>query len=146
MNTGQGMQRLVWVLCVLGIGVSGYLTWTHLAGADPYCGANQSCADVQNSSYAEIAGVPVAVIGLAGYMVLWALSLMRGRVHREVDFYLPVLSFGAALVGVFYSAYLTYVEASVIRAWCLWCVASAIIITALWILSIFDLRRLWSEA
>ena len=43
-------------------------------------------------------------------------------------------------------AYLTYLEAFVIRAWCYWCVTSAVIITAIWILSIFDLRKTWSEA
>jgi uncharacterized membrane protein len=128
---------------MLGIGVAGYLTWTYMADSEPYCGATHSCADVQNSDYATVAGVPVPVIGVVGYLVLLALSLLRGRVAKEVDFYLPVLSFGAALIGVLYSAYLTYLEAFVIRAWCYWCLASAVIITAIWVLSVFDLRRAW---
>jgi uncharacterized membrane protein len=132
-------------LCVLGIGVAGYLTWTHLVGADPYCGGTHSCADVQNSPYSEVAGIPVSVIGLAGYVVLLTLSVLRGRVDAEVQFYLPVLSFGAALIGVLYSAYLTYLEAYVILAWCYWCVTSAVIIVAVWVLSIVDLRRAWVE-
>jgi len=114
MGSDQRLQWLLRVLCVAGIGVAGYLTWTHLAGAEPYCGGSYSCADVQNSRYSEIAGIPVAVIGLAGYVVILALSLLRGRVNTEVDFYLPVLGFGAALIGVLYSAYLTYLEAFVI--------------------------------
>jgi uncharacterized membrane protein len=141
--------RLQWsirVLCLLGIGVAGYLTVTHLADAAPYCGSAHGCADVQDSPYSEIAGIPVSVVGMVGYVILLALSLLRGRVSEEVEFYLPVLSFGAALIGVLYSAYLTYLEAFVIRAWCYWCVASAVIITAIWILSIFDLRRAWTEA
>ena len=145
MGSDQRLQWLLRVLCVAGIGVAGYLTWTHLAGAEPYCGSSRSCADVQNSRYAEIGGIPVAVIGLAGYVTILALSLLRGRVNTEVDLYLPVLSFGAALIGVLYSAYLTYLEAFVILAWCFWCLASAVIISAIWVLSIVDLRKTWAE-
>jgi uncharacterized membrane protein len=141
----QWLQWTIRVLCVLGVGVAGYLTWTHLVGTDPYCGATHSCADVQNSPYSEVAGIPVSVIGLAGYVVLLTLSVLRGRVDAEVQFYLPVLSFGAALIGVLYSAYLTYLEAYVILAWCYWCVTSALIILAVWVLSIVDLRRAWVE-
>ena len=134
------------MLCVLGIVVAGYLTWTHLARADPYCGTAHGCADVQNSAYSEVAGVPVSVIGLLGYVVLLVLSLLRGRVDPEIEFYLPVLSFGAALIGVLYSAYLTYLEAFVIDAWCYWCVTSALIITAIWVLTVVDLRNVWATA
>jgi len=147
LKTGS-VQRVQWairVLCILGIGVAGYLTWTHLVGTDPYCGGAHGCADVQNSSYSKVGGIPVSVIGLAGYLVLMTLSVLHGRVNSEVRFFLPVLSFGAALIGVLYSAYLTYLEAYVILAWCYWCVASAAIITAVWILSILDLRRAWVE-
>jgi len=145
MGSVQRVQWAIRVLCILGIGVAGYLTWTHLAGTDPYCGGAHGCTDVQNSPYSEVAGIPVSVVGLAGYVVLMVLSMLRGRVNAKVGFFLPVLSFGAALIGVLYSAYLTYLEAYVILAWCYWCLTSAAIITAVWILSIFDLRRAWVE-
>ena len=144
----SSVERVQWiarVLCVFGIGVAGYLTWTHLAGTAPYCGSAYGCTDVQNSPYSEVGGIPVSVIGLGGYLVLLTLSLLRGRLSAEVDFYLPVLSFGAALIGVLYSAYLTYLEAFVIQAWCYWCMTSALIITAAWVISIFDLRKAWAE-
>ena len=144
----SSVQRVQWmtrVLCILGIGVASYLTWTHLAGADPYCGSAHGCAEVQNSSYSEVAGIPVAIVGLMGYLILLALSLLHGRISAEIEFYLPVLSFGTALIGVLYSAYLTYLEAFVILAWCYWCLTSAVVIVAIWILSIFDLRRVWAE-
>ena len=141
------VQRVQWpirVLCVLGLIVSGYLAWTHFVGADPYCGGAHSCADVQNSASSEVVGIPVSVIGMIGYALLLASSLLRGRVDPEIDLYLPVLSFGAALIGVLYSAYLTYLEAAVIGAWCYWCVASAIIITAIWVFTIYDLWKAWA--
>jgi uncharacterized membrane protein len=143
-----GEQRLQWIirlLCVLGLGVAGYLAWTYLVDVEPYCGSAESCAQVQNSDFANLAGIPIPIIGLAGYLVLLVLSLLRGRVNKEIEFYLPILSFGAALIGVLFSAYLTYLEAFEIQAWCYWCVASAVIITAIWFLTIVDLRRAWSE-
>jgi uncharacterized membrane protein len=140
----QRVQWLIRALCVLGLFVSGYLTWTHLDDSDPYCGASHSCADVQDSAYSEIAGIPVSVIGMAGYVILLAFSLLRGRADPEIAFYLPVFSFGFALIGVLYSAYLTYLEAVVIQAWCYWCVASALIITAIFVLTIYDLFQAWT--
>lgn len=145
MGPDQRVQWAIRVLCLLGVGVAGYLTWTHFVGTDPYCAGTHGCADVQNSPYSKVAGIPVSVVGLAGYLVLMTLSVLRGRVNAEVGFFLPVLSFGAALIGVLYSAYLTYLEAYVILAWCYWCLTSAAIIAAVWLLSIFDLRRAWVE-
>jgi len=139
-------KRIYWatrVLCVLGIGVAGYLASVYLAEAEPYCVGSGGCTTVQDSIYADLGGIPVPVIGLAGYAFLLALSVLRGRVSRDLEFYLPVLGFGAALIGVLYSAYLTYLEAFVIRTWCYWCVASAVIMAAIWLLSVFDLRRAW---
>ncbi len=140
------VHKIHWVtrlLCVLGIGVAAYLTSVYLAEAEPYCGGSHGCADVQNSVYAELVGIPVPIIGLAGYSLLLALSVLRGRVNGDLEFFLPVLGFGAALIGVLYSAYLMYLEAFVLRAWCYWCVASAAIMAAIWVLSVFDLRRAW---
>jgi uncharacterized membrane protein len=145
LSSGPRVLWVVRVLCILGIGVAGYLTWTYLDGTEPYCGGAHGCAGVQNSPYAQVAGIPVPLIGLAGYLVLLVLSLLRAFVSEEIAFYLPLLSFGAALIGVLYSAYLTYLEAFVIRAWCYWCVTSAVIITAIWGFSILDLRRAWAE-
>ncbi len=140
LSASQRTQWLLRILCVLGIGVAGYLAWTYLEEVDPYCGGTHGCADVQHSPYADVAGIPVPVIGIAGYVFLLALSLLRGRVGQELEFYLPTLSFGAALIGVLFSAYLTCLEAFVIRAWCYWCVASAVIMTAVWVLCIVDLK------
>ncbi len=138
-------QRVLWtrVLCILGLGVSSYLAWVYLSGGEPYCAGAHGCSQVQHSRYATLLGVPVPLIGIAGYTLLLGLSLGRGRASGEMAFYLPVLSFGVALVGLLYSLYLTYLEAFVIHAWCYWCVASAVIMTAIWVLGVWDLRRAW---
>jgi uncharacterized membrane protein len=85
LKRAQRMQWMIRALCLLGIFVAGYLAWSYVGESDPYCGGSGSCADVQNSSYAKVAGVPVPVIGLVGYMVLLGLSLLRGRVSEDLS-------------------------------------------------------------
>ena len=117
-------RRLTIALAALGVAgavIAGYLTWVHYAELSPYCvGGGGACERVQSSPYAELAGVPVAVIGLGGYLAILA-SLAA---DRSVTVFL-------AFVGAGFSAYLTYLELAVIDAICQWCVASAIVMTAI---------------
>jgi uncharacterized membrane protein len=118
------------VLAVLGLGVAGYLTYVHYAGIDPVCNIAHGCAKVQRSSYAELAGVPVAVLGLVGYVALIAALLVPGETARLV----AALT---ALVGFGFSGYLTYRELFTIDAICQWCVASAVLMTGLAIVTVW---------
>jgi uncharacterized membrane protein len=131
------MSRLtvaVAVLSLAGAAVSGYLTWVHFAELQPFCvGGGGGCERVQSSPYAKLGGVPVAIVGLAGYLaVLASLALPE----RSVTAFL-------ALVGAGFSAYLTYLELAVIDAVCQWCVASAVIMTALAVASVARLVVMW---
>jgi uncharacterized membrane protein len=128
------------LLSLAGMGISAYLTWTHLANQSVACGQSQDCDIVQQSIYSEIAGIPVALFGLIAYAVLFVLTLLRGRVPDPWDDYVPLAVFGISLIGMLYSAYLTYLELFVIYAICRWCVSSAIIITAIFALSLPDLK------
>lgn len=104
------------------------------------CGVLGDCHAVQSSQYAEIGGVPVAVFGLLMYLGL--LLLTAGRVTglggQAVQEALPSLTFALALGGAVYSVYFTYLELAVIHAICVWCVTSAAIVTALFVLSLLD--------
>lgn len=131
---------LMRLLALVGIGVSGYLAWTHLAGRPVVCGQSQGCDIVQQSVYSEVAGIPVALLGLVSYITLFALTLLRGRSPENLDDYIPLAIFGISLIGVLYSAYLTYLELYVIYAICWWCVSSAIIITIILLLALPDLK------
>jgi uncharacterized membrane protein len=131
------MSRLTVVAAVLslvGAAIAGYLTWVHFAELQPFCvGGGGGCERVQSSPSAKLGGVPVAIIGLAGYLaVLASLALP----DRAVTAFL-------ALVGVGFSAYLTYLELAVIDAVCQWCVASAVIMTALAVASVARLVAMW---
>lgn len=110
-------------LAAAGLVVSGYLTYVHYAGIDPVC-AGGGCERVQTSSYAELGGVPVALLGVLGYGAIAASLALRGEAGRTVTAALALAAFA-------FSAYLTYLELFVIDAVCQWCFASAIVATLL---------------
>ncbi|MCW3057221.1 MAG: vitamin epoxide reductase family protein [Solirubrobacterales bacterium] len=113
------------VLTVIGLGVASYLTYVHYAGIKPVCTAGGSCAKVQTSVYSKLAGVPVALIGLIGYIaILGSLLVREGETAR-------LATMGFTLVGFGFSAYLTYRELFTIHAVCEWCASSAVIMTIL---------------
>ena len=135
----RSVRVLLAVLSVVGILISAYITWTHLRGVAPVCmGISGGCETVQTSRYSEILGVPVAALGLAGYAGLLFSSLLRG----ESGIFLGLFF---ALVGVFFSAYLTWLELFVIHAICQWCVSSAILMVASLILTSMRFRQLKSR-
>jgi uncharacterized membrane protein len=133
-DTSQGSRWLLWVSAVLsglGIFVSGYLVTKRFSGGSLACTRWAQCDVVNNSVYSQLYGVPVCVIGLAGYLLLLGLALAAlwtaGRTRHRILLLSLLLSLG----GVGFSAYLTYLEIYVIEALCAWCVASAVIITLL---------------
>lgn len=131
---------LIRLLSLAGMGISGYLTWAHLAHRSVICGQSQGCDIVQQSVYSEIGGVPVALLGLLAYSGLFLLTLVQDRGPESVQDYVPLAIFGVALVGVLYSAYLTYLELYVIYAICQWCVTQAVVITLILLLSLPGLK------
>jgi uncharacterized membrane protein len=112
------------VLALIGLGVASYLTYIHYEDIRPVCGLGGDCIKVQSSEWSKLAGIPVAVLGLIGYAVILVSLLIPGE---------EALIAGAltALVGFGFSAYLTYRELFTIDAICPWCVASAVVMTLL---------------
>ncbi len=129
------------VIGVAGVIVASYLTIIDYSDVKPLCTGVGGCSDVQSSGYAFIGPIPVALLGVVGYIVLLALRLARGRLSPDLDSYLPLAALGVSLIGVLYSAYLTYLEAFVIKAWCPWCVCSAILMTIYFALAVLDWRQ-----
>ena len=105
------------VLTVLGLVVAGYLTYIHYAGIKPLCGTNGGgCEIVQTSVYSKLAGVPVALIGLIGYIaILGSLLVPESETSRFATVAFTVIGFG-------FSAYLTYRELFSIHHICEYCV------------------------
>ena len=134
----SGERKLViWiaVIALIGVGIAGYLVYIHYAGIKPICAAgNGGCEKVQTSDYAKLAGIPVAVLGLAGYLAILASLFVRGDLGR-------LAGAAIALSGFGFSMYLTYREIFTIKAICQWCVGSAVLMTLLAILTTVRLLK-----
>jgi uncharacterized membrane protein len=117
------------ILALAGIGVATYIAVVEAGGGTPQCLAGGTgCETVANSQYSELAGINVAILGIAGYVLLLGAALAPGDLAR-------IGGFAIALVGFGFSAYLTYLELFVIDAICQWCVASAVLMTLLLIVN-----------
>jgi uncharacterized membrane protein len=110
------VTRAIAGLALLGLAISVYLTYVHYAGIEPVCSGISDCERVQTSDYAELVGIPVAVLGIAGYLAI----LVSLRTRVEVTALLSYLALA-------FSAYLTWAELFKIDAICQWCVGSALI-------------------
>ncbi len=134
-------RMAVAVLSLLGIFIAGYLALYKLG----YLGVIQcgtgGCETVQASKYAYFLGFPVAVWGIGAYAALFVLAMLGVQPRWMNARWVALGLFALAGVGVAFSAYLTYLEAAVIHAWCRWCVASAVLITLIFLLTIPGLRR-----
>jgi uncharacterized membrane protein len=129
MPSERVLRTIAGVLALAGIGVATYITVVESGGGAPQCLAGgHGCETVANSSYSHIAGVNVAVFGIIGYVLLLLSALVAGDVAR-------IAGLATALVGFGFSVYLTYLELFVIDAICQWCVASAVLMTLLLIVS-----------
>jgi uncharacterized membrane protein len=128
------------VLGSVGLLDSLYLTWVKLSNRYALCGPIGDCESVNSSQYSEIYGIPIAVLGAGTYVVILLLLLSEGRSPFLTEF-APMLVFGISLAGVFYSAYLTYIEIAVLRAICPYCVLSAIVLVFLLVISVLRLLQ-----
>ena len=129
------LRRVTAALALVGIGIAGYLVWVHYAGLDPVCvGGGGGCERVQSSRWAELAGIPVAVLGLGGYVLILASLALPEDPGAQVAAFLSLVGFG-------FSVWLTYVEIEKIEAICQWCVASAVVMTALALASVARVLR-----
>ncbi len=128
------------LLALVGAAIATYLTYVHY-NIDALVCAGGGCEVVQTSKYSEIMGIPVAVFGLAMFLGVAALIVVR---ERSMEYaYLANAGIIVALVAaLIYYAYLTYLEARVIYAWCEWCVASSIVTLTLFLI---EASRMWRE-
>jgi uncharacterized membrane protein len=126
--TERRVRTAIAAVASVGISIAAYLIYVRYSGARIAC-TSGGCETVQQSSYATLAGVPIAVLGLAAYLVILVSALVPGDVSRAVGA-------GTALAGVGFGAYLLYVQLAVINAVCEWCLASDVTMTALAVLTL----------
>jgi len=123
------LQRLIAFVAALGVGVATYIAIADSGGGAPVCIAGGSgCQTVADSSYSHLLGVNVAVFGIVGYLLLLASAFLASDAARFGGFVVALGGFG-------FSVYLTYIEVFKIDAICQWCVASAVLMTILFLLN-----------
>jgi uncharacterized membrane protein len=152
MRTGSAMDKprtfSTWfylITAAIGLVDSLYLIWIKIANDKAYClqGVGD-CWSVNTSKYSEVFGIPIAVFGALGYVLILVALLQENRIpflHTNG----VLVQFGLTLTGVLYSAYLTYLELFVIKAICPFCVLSAICMTVLFALTIVRLVKNQAE-
>ncbi len=128
-------------LALVGLLDSAYLAYVKLANQLASCSGIGDCETVNSSRFSEIGGVPIALLGAAGYVLILA-SVAVDRPGGRWEDAGRYSFFGLTLIGTLYSLYLTYIEVFVLRAVCPFCVASAVVMVALFVLSIGRLRAL----
>jgi uncharacterized membrane protein len=127
------------VLGLVGMGISGYLTYTGWQGVEPVCLSGDDCATVLAGPYARVMGIPLSLLGLVMYAVLTGLGLLLLSKRRSGQGLIPLGIYVVALGGTLYSAYLFYLQLSEIHAFCTWCLASAGVVTTIFLLSLKQL-------
>jgi uncharacterized membrane protein len=125
---GAFVRYLIVLLALAGIIVSGLALRVHYVDEDQPCHIHDKwdCGVVNHSPYSAIGGVPVAGIGIAGYLLIGVLGFLRRR----------GILLGAVAGGFAFALYLTHIEAHVLGVWCLYCVISQAIIALLLLLAI----------
>ncbi|MDQ3816602.1 MAG: vitamin K epoxide reductase family protein [Acidobacteriota bacterium] len=128
------------LLSLIGLADSIYLTVKHYSGGIVPCSVTGSCEQVLNSSYATVAGVPLAALGALAYFTVFSLSTLAAFGNtgaRSLLFYVVLLMFAASI-------WLLIIQAFVLHAFCQFCLLSAattLLLTVLVIVDRFYLRR-----
>ena len=120
-------------LSLVGIAITTYLLYTRYSGNRIACPTG-GCETVQESRYAELAGIPVAAIGLVGYLALLATTFVRSEAGRAA-------AVAISLAGLAFGAYLLVIQVTVLDAICAWCVASDAVLLLITIAAVTDATR-----
>ena len=136
------LNGLTFALSVIGLGISGYLTYTHYDESALVCTAGGGCHTVQQSEYATIGPIPIALLGVGMFLVLMGLALVRMMRWELVSADVATMAaWGLTLSALFYYAYLVYVELFVLEAICQWCVGTTVITVAIFAIESLQLRE-----
>ena len=134
------LSQLAIILTIIGLLVSIYMTIYKITSNDSMCIGSGDCKTVNASRYAEVYGIPVAVLGVAGYAAILAVLLLE----RKPGFFQQngtLLFFGLSLTGFLFTLYLIFVEVALIKAYCPFCITSQAAMTLIFIISVIRLVK-----
>jgi uncharacterized membrane protein len=120
-------------LGLVGLLISAYLWLWKIGALGALACGDGGCETVQLSAYASLLGMPVALLGVVGYLAILIVALTGLQPRFAAARWPTDVLLALAAAGVAFSVYLTYLEAAVIHAWCRWCIGSAAVITAIFV-------------
>jgi uncharacterized membrane protein len=144
--TSKTAGLLIAMLGLVGVAISGYITFAHYREVSTLCLPGMDCDAVLSSRYARIGGVPLSLFGLGMYLVLTALGWMLWGELTGRQGLVALGAYAIALAATLYTLYLYYLEIFVIEAFCTWCVASSVVVFALMALTSVNLRAAQRES
>ena len=134
------LSQLALILTILGLLVSIYMTIFKITNNAKMCIGSHGCSVVNSSRYAEVNGIPVAVLGVVGYTAILAVLFLE----RRPGFFQQngtLLFFGLSLTGFLFTLYLIFVEVALIKAYCPFCITSQAAMTLIFIISVIRLVK-----
>ena len=134
------LSQITIALAILGLLVSIYMTIYKITANDSMCIGSKDCSIVNASRYAEVNGIPVALIGVLGYAAILGIHWLerKGGFFKENG---SLILFGISLIGFLFTLWLIYVEIALIKAFCPFCITSQITMTLIFILSVIRVVR-----
>jgi uncharacterized membrane protein len=139
---GWWVKLAISALGIVGIGISGYLTYIHYLNLSSICLFSAHCDAVLTSQYAQMWGIPLSLFGMVMYAVLTVMGLSSLWANKERQGLIALGTYGVALSGILFTGYLYYLEIFVIHAFCTWCIFSSIEIFTILLLSIINLSNI----
>jgi uncharacterized membrane protein len=134
------------VVALAGALIAGYMLLYKVGVIRTLACGTGACESVQASPWSNFLGIPVPLWGVAGYAGIFATALLGIQPAHAQRRWIALFLLAASTYAFLFSAYLTYIEAVRIRAWCRWCIGSAVVATLLFLLSLPEIRRLRRSA
>lgn len=134
------MVRASVALAVIGVLVSVYMTIYKVTGNEGMCLGSGDCSTVNASRFSEVNGIPVAVVGVIGYLAILGVHFFEHRI-AFIRQNATLMLFGMGLVGFVFTVWLVYVEIAILKALCPFCVTSQVAMTLIFILAVIRLVR-----
>ena len=144
MTSASASRWAVAGLSLAGLALATYLSVEHVTGGEAACVVGEGCGSVTSSEYAVLLGVPVAFIGVAGYAALFLGTLAYLGLDSPPSS-LAYALLGMAVIGESLTAYFVYTQAFRIQAYCVYCLASAAIMTSAFAVTVFATFRARNE-
>ena len=129
------LKQVIVGFAVLGLLVSIYMTIYKLTNNESMCIGSGGCSIVNASGYSEVNGIPVAAIGVFGYLSILTFLVLENRPGFFQENGSMVL-FGVTLIGFLFTVWLIYVEVALIKAYCPFCITSQLTMTIIFILTV----------